>query len=373
MQKVSLASCSSYSTLEIERATAAIFEPYGGIEAIIKPGQRVLIKANLLMRRLPEAATTTHPEVIRALVKQVQSAGAHAVIADSPGGPYTRAHLQSVYDTCGMAKVASETGCELNDDFSSDVCIYPEGRVAKKLDIIGAARKADAIITVGKLKTHGLTTMTGCVKNLYGLVPGTVKVEYHARYTKLQMFCEMLLDTCTFAAPVFSVLDAVEAMEGEGPSGGRARNVGALIGGLNPHAVDALGARLIGLTCEQVPTLALAKARGIELEADIVGADVASLIQKDFDIPMLRSKRMGWIQLLDKVPHVFRPRPIFMHKACNRCGMCVRSCPVHAIMMNEKGLPKADYNACIRCFCCQELCPKTDIAVRRNPLIRMLR
>lgn len=169
---VALIKCADYERSSVESAVERIFDTCGGIEAIIKPGQRVLIKVNLLMKRKPEQATTTHPEVARAIVRAVQRAGGIPVLADSPGGPYTRGMLAGVYDACGMKTVAEETGCMLNEDFSTISRYYEHGRAARHLDLIGILDKTDVLITVGKLKTHGFTTMTGCVKNLYGLVPG---------------------------------------------------------------------------------------------------------------------------------------------------------------------------------------------------------
>ena len=88
------------------------------------------------------------------------------------------------------------------------------------MDITNMANSADAVISCSKLKTHGMTLMTGCVKNLFGCVPGTTKVEYHARFNQLNRFSNMLVDIERCVRPVISVLDAVDGMEGEGPSGG---------------------------------------------------------------------------------------------------------------------------------------------------------
>lgn len=367
---VALCRCESYD--DAQAAIDEIFARCGGIENIVRPGQRVLIKLNLLMKRTPDRATTTHPSVARAIVRAVQRAGATAILADSPGGPYTKGMLAGVYDACGVSAVARETGCVLNEDFSTMTRSLPEGRVAKRLDLIGILDQVDAVISVGKLKTHGLTTMTGCVKNLYGTIPGTLKVEYHARYQDVRLFSEMLLDICECVKPCFSILDALEGMEGEGPSGGHARHIGALLGGCNPHAVDAVGAQLIGLLPEQVTTLEAAMRYGLLPEIEIVGADIEPMIIRDFDIPM-KLRRSSWVRLMNKLPQGLRPRPVFTHRACDGCGTCMRACPAKAIAMDEKRLPQVDVKTCIRCYCCQELCPKTDVEVRRSKIFEWLK
>lgn len=369
---VSLRHCRAYDRAQVQATIDGIFADCGGIERIVSPGQRVLIKLNLLMKRTPDRATTTHPEVARAIVRAVQRAGGVPVLADSPGGPYTRGALAGVYDTCGIRAVAQETQCTLNDDFSTTVRYFEAGCAARQLDLIGVLDQVDCVITVGKLKTHGLTTMTGCVKNLYGLVPGTAKVEYHARYQDVTLFSDMLVDICQCVKPCFAILDAVEGMEGEGPSGGRPRAIGALVGGRNPHTVDAVGAQLIGLRAQQVTTLQAAAKRGLLPDYTLAGDPIEPLMIRDFDIPM-GLRRGSWVRLMNALPQAFRPRPVFTHKRCDGCGTCVRACPKKAIVMDAHRRPQVDVKRCIRCYCCQELCPKTDVEVRRNPIFSLLR
>lgn len=369
---VALRRCETYENESVQQAIDDLFDLCGGVGRFVCPGDRVLIKVNLLMKRTPDRATTTHPAVARAIVRAVQKAGGEAILCDSPGGPYTRGMLAGVYETCGMKAVAEETGCALNDDFSVMERILPDGVAARKLDLLGVLDKVDKVITVGKLKTHGLTTMTGCVKNLFGVIPGTVKVEYHARYQDVGLFSDMLLDICSAVKPCFAILDAVEGMEGEGPSGGKPRLIGALLGGENPHAVDVAGARLIGLEPGQVTTLEAAKRHGVLPEIELAGDDLLPLIQTDFDIPM-KQKSSSLVRLVNALPQFLRPRPVFTHRKCDGCGVCMRSCPAKAITMNEKRRPQVDLSACIRCYCCQELCPKTDIEVKRNRIIAWLK
>lgn len=369
---VALKACKTYDHSAVQQAIDEVFALCGGLERFVKPGQRVLVKLNLLMKRDPSQATTTHPAVARAIVCALQRMGAIPILADSPGGPYTKGMLAGVYEACGMRAVAEETGCELNDDFSVTARYLESGKAARHLDLIGVLDHVDAVITVGKLKTHGLTTMTGCVKNLYGTIPGTTKVEYHARYQDVALFSDMLLDICAAVKPCFSILDAVIGMEGEGPSGGRPREIGALIGSASPHAADAVGARLIGLQSQQVTTLEAALKRGLLGEYTLLGDSIEPMIIHDFDIPM-GLRRGSWVRMMNALPQVFRPRPVFTHRRCDGCGTCLRACPAKAITMDERHRPHVDVKQCIRCYCCQELCPKTDVEVRRNPIFSLLR
>lgn len=369
---VALKACREYDDNCVQSAVDEIFMLCGGIESFIKPGERVLVKLNLLMKRAPETATTTHPAVARAIVRAVQRAGATPILADSPGGPYTRGHLRGIYESCGMREVAQDTGCLLNDDFTVTKRFLDSGKAARQLDLIGVLDHVDRVITVGKLKTHGLTTMTGCVKNLYGTIPGTTKVEYHARYQDVGLFSDMLLDICEAVKPCFAILDAVVGMEGEGPSGGRPRVIGALVGGPDPHAVDAVGARLIGLHERQVTTLEAALRRGLLTAYEIIGDALEPMIVRDFDIPM-GLRRGSWVRMMNRLPQPLRPRPVFTLKKCDGCGTCMRACPAKAIAMDARRRPYVDVKTCIRCYCCQELCPKNDVEVRRNPIFALLK
>jgi len=369
---VAIKRCEDYENENVQQAIDDVFNLCGGIGRFVNLGDRVLVKVNLLMKRTPDRATTTHPAVARAIVHAIQKAGGIAILCDSPGGPYTRGMLAGVYEDCGMKKIAEETGCVLNNDFSVMTKAFPEGFAARKLDLLGVLDQVDKVITVGKLKTHGLTTMTGCVKNLFGVIPGTVKVEYHARYQDVRLFSDMLLDICAAVKPCFAILDAVIGMEGEGPSGGKPRLIGALVGGENAHAVDVVGARLIGLEPSQVTTLAAAERHGVLPEVELTGDAIESLIKQDFDIPM-KQRSSSLVRLINMLPQAFRPRPVFTHRKCDGCGVCMRACPAKAISMNDKRRPQVDLSTCIRCYCCQELCPKTDIEVKRNPIIALLK
>ncbi|HYW83442.1 MAG TPA: DUF362 domain-containing protein, partial [Spirochaetia bacterium] len=165
---VSLARCGSYDFQEVKDSVRQSVELLGGMSAFVKPGERVLLKVNLLMKRKPEKATTTHPAVARALAELVREAGGRPIIGDSPGGYhfYTAATLRSVYETCGMTEAAREGGAELNWDTEIVEVPYQQGRRIKLVKTITPVLQADTIINVPKLKTHGMTVYSGAVKNL---------------------------------------------------------------------------------------------------------------------------------------------------------------------------------------------------------------
>jgi len=139
MQKVSIVRCESYDQKQTQNA---VFECLSRLECIrdkIKPGSKVLVKANLLMRKNPNDAVTTHPMVIEAIARYLQELGCKVIIGDSPGGPFTDWNLKSVYRAAGMFEVAERTDCELN--FNTEVLEIsnPNAKRLKAMQIIKIA------------------------------------------------------------------------------------------------------------------------------------------------------------------------------------------------------------------------------------------
>ncbi|MFZ5626704.1 MAG: DUF362 domain-containing protein, partial [Bacillota bacterium] len=83
--RIAAAAVNSYEYKEVEKGIEEVLACFGGIEALIRSGERVLIKPNMLEGLPPERAVTTHPEVVRAVIRQVKRAGGIPLVGDSPG------------------------------------------------------------------------------------------------------------------------------------------------------------------------------------------------------------------------------------------------------------------------------------------------
>lgn len=378
-EKVVLKYCPDY-TADVEQCLREGLEEWGGMSAFVKPGQKVLLKVNLLMKKRPEEAVTTHPSVVEAVVHLVQEAGGIPIIGDSPGGPYTVNALRAIYAKSGLREVAARTGAILNENVGQTTLQYPDGKLAKSLTLTNCVLAADVVIPLSKLKTHGMMTFTGAVKILFGVIPGLLKAEYHLKMFKVRDFADLLVDIATYVRPALSIMDGVVAMEGDGPSAGKPRNIGALIMSTDPFALDVVATDLIGLKAERVPTIMAARDRGLTSRLDELQlkGDSRSLWRiQGFVIPKAVSTNF-----LDMVPlprnvktfvlNRVRPRPIFEHTTCVGCGDCVNNCPAKAIAMNESQRPVVDLEGCIRCFCCQELCPRQAVKLFKPWLGRTL-
>lgn len=378
MCKVSVVKCADYKDDNVFSALNKTFDNMGGIEKYIKPGMKVVIKANLLMKKNPSAATTTHPSVIKGLTKIIQKAGASVLLADSPGGPYTENLLRGVYSACGMEKAAKETGLVLNYDLSEVEVDNPSGKYLKKVTVIKPLADADLIINVPKLKTHGQMVYTGAVKNMFGAVPGVLKAEYHLRMAKYDEFANALIDIFLSVKPSLNIMDAVVGMEGHGPSAGNPRQVGLILASENAFNLDLTVLNILNVNPVAVPIIRNAQERGLcpyKLEdIELVGENIESIKLKDFNIPQLESLRD--IQFFNNKFLKFfieklKPKPVFDFDKCVSCSDCAKNCPAHIIEMRNKK-PQADLSKCIRCFCCQELCPAKAITIKRPLVTRFI-
>ncbi len=374
--KVMVLECKEYNIGLIKEKLKQGLKPWGGIEAFVKPGQKVLLKTNLLMAKSPDEAVTTHPALVQAVVELVQEVTGQITIGDSPGGPFNQGRLKKIYRKTGMEEVADKSGVELNWNFESTNLSFPNGKFLKNVRVGEFITDADVIINLPKFKSHGLTKMTGGVKNMFGAIPGLLKAEYHFNMQEIDDFANALLDIFMVTDPDLTIMDGIIGMEGEGPSGGEPIELGKLLISSNPPALDVVMAELAGVEPESIPTIVAAKDRGLIYqleEIEILGIEIKS---EGFTVPTIDQSAQLLERRLPKPLARFlrarlRPRPIFNDDICIQCGACIRSCPSQVIKKTKTGV-EVDLDGCIRCFCCQELCPEEAVEIHRPWLGRIL-
>ncbi len=370
MENISIVRCSNYDPDLVYEKVKESVDLLGGIQSYIKPGENVLIKPNLLKARPPEAAVTTHPEVVRAVIRLVRQAGGAPVVGDSPG----MGEEEDVLRHSGILSVMKEEGAAIAD-FTDSVNIKGTGRF-HHFEVAKSALAADAIINVPKLKTHGMMVMTGAVKNLFGCVPGKKKVQWHFNTgIDHESFARMLIELSMLLKPRLTVLDAVTAMEGNGPGSGDPRRLGLIIAGEDPLALDAVSAIIVGLHPMQIPVIRAARSLGIgetRIEKiQILGEEINDIMVKDFRIPRSTSTEWPipeWAR--HRLKDALTTRPVINYNECIRCRVCQNDCPRGAIG-EVGGRLKIDYRNCIRCFCCQEFCPEGAITVGKGWMLSL--
>ena len=369
MTKVSLVKCGSYDNKQIQEAVTRAVDLLGGMSAFVKPGHKVLLKPNLLSAKTPDQAITTHPAVAEAVVILVKQAGGIPLVGDSPAGAVK--NLEEFWSTTGMLEVCRRQGVELISFESSGVHLREIN--GTRYHIAKPVLDADVIINLPKLKTHGLTMMTGAVKNMYGAIPGLKKSMYHKQAPKPWDFSRLVADIYTLAKPHLTIVDAVVGMEGFGPSAGKPRNLGFIMAGQDGVALDSYAAHLLGKKPLDIPITRLAYQKQIG-EADLkrieqLGDNFEPL--KDFVWPpnWFYSFIPGF--LARYAARLFWVRPAIDPKLCINCGYCVESCPVSALA-SVREVPEFNYKLCINCLCCSEVCPQHAVYQKRSPVAKLL-
>lgn len=371
-QRVALSAAADYGAQTIEDAVEAVLAPLGGLEEFVRPGQQVLLKPNMLAGKPPENAVTTHPQIVRTMIRRVQNLGATALVGDSPGVGSPR----QVARKCGLLDVIEETGA-IFAPFAESVKISAAGSSTfHNLELARDILDADVIINLPKLKTHQMMGLTCAVKNLFGAVVGMRKPRLHLQAgSDKEFFALMLLELAGHIAPQLTVVDAVTAMEGDGPGSGEPAHIGALLASDSVVALDTVAIELLGLSDSDVWTQKVARKKelpGCRLEQiEILGPPLKSLRPEKFRPSKSTDVNFGLPPvLLRPFKNAITAFPGPDEKLCDSCGLCVRHCPAEAMRI-EKGTLQIDYQRCIRCFCCQELCPKGALLTRQGLLLRL--
>ncbi|MBP3941676.1 MAG: DUF362 domain-containing protein [Christensenellaceae bacterium] len=359
--------CADYAEENIRKAIEEAASAIGGLD-FIKPGDKVVIKSNILGAKAPETAATTHPMMLYTLSKMLIERGASVVIGDSPGGVFTSAYLSGIYRGAKLLDV-EKSGAKLN--YNTEVKeAQINGKSAKEISYTTYLDDADYIINFAKLKTHGMLLYTGATKNMFGIIPGLTKPDYHYRFPKAEDFANMLVDLNEFKKPTISFIDAVMGMEGNGPNNGDPRHIGALIASKSPYHADLIATALIGIDPQRVIYLKAAAERGLAKkdvsEIEVYG-DIRALAVPDF------KKMPGETDTHFKSKfreRVFSRRPVLIPSLCRECGRCAEFCPQDAIKLDPK--PKIDRKNCIRCFCCQEFCPFNALVAKQPWLAKLV-
>lgn len=355
---VAVKKCLTYNISELTSAIENSLQLLGGLNKFIKKGEKVLLKPNLLTSQKSELACTTHPEFIRAVIKIVRKAGVEPYLGDSPGYH----PIQRVLSVSGIKKVCEEENVPVVPFETPIEVKIPDGQFVKSLIIAKEVLNFDKIINLPKLKNHSLTQFTCATKNIYGVVPGLRKTQYHMRFPHAYLFLKMLIDLNRIIKPTLSIVDGVIGMEGEGPLGGIPKKVGVIMAGVNSIAVDYVAAKIINYDPDQLLLIKIAKESGFggysKDKIIVKGDKIDDLIVKDFKT--LRPADLVGHGILFKIKRLIYKRilikePVVKRKMCQACQECIKICPAQTISLKNKKA-KIKHNKCIHCYCCAEMC-----------------
>lgn len=368
--KVALSACPDYRPATVQAAVAKLLADLGGLATWVRPRQTVLLKPNLLSARAPEKGVTTHPEVVRAVIRSVRAVGGCPVVADSA---CSAIQIERVWEKTGFKAMCGEESVPLiNLEKSSSVQFNRAGVV---YSVAKPVMEAPLVINMPKLKTHMLTVLTNAVKNIYGTLPGFQKTMLHKQYPTPDQFCAFLAALYARVRPGLTISDAVVAMERNGPSGGDLVPLGFLAGSTDGVALDAALCHILKIALNKVTYLGLLQRAGVGTadwsQIEMVGNVPLPLNRPPFRVPVITS-------LLNQIPiwllRLVAPyvwiRPSFTAR-CVQCGLCVKACPVTALRMIEESVPILNSAVCIGCCCCHEVCPNRAVEMKQSFLMNL--
>lgn len=378
ISKVAVLECEQYNKENIKATLIKGFDFIGKPEVKDK---RVLLKPNLLMPAEPHYAVTTHPTIVEAVGEVLLEFGAKEIlVGDSPGNALS--NIDNLYRRTGMFTLAEKIGFRLVN-FSKEGIVEVEnpGGTVPTIPLSRVVKEVDYIVNLPKLKTHNFTLITCAIKNTFGTIPGFNKSKFHSIAPSPREFSRLLVEIFRAVSPALNIVDAIEGMEGDGPSGGFPKKFNKLLMSYDGVAIDAIGGWILGYKPDEIYTTKIAGEMGIGISSlehiELFGGELKELF--GYDVKKVRTVYNVMEKVSSPILSFFSKRLVKLIKIypeiddakCIKCEICLRSCPKGAISKVNKRMT-IDYKKCISCYCCHELCPQRAILIKKNRLADIL-
>ncbi|MEN8904861.1 MAG: DUF362 domain-containing protein [Clostridiales bacterium] len=377
MTNVIIEKCVSYDQVYLKKSLEKIVDSYDSIKKL-KPNSKILLKANLVIRKRPELAATTNPKLLRILADILINRGFIVIIGDSPGGVYNKIFLKSVYRVCGLTEELRTSKAEFNYNTEIEELDNSEGLILKKITITKYINDIDFIINVPKLKSHAMMVYTGAVKNMFGIIPGEKKAECHFNAPNYNDFSNLLIDVFLHRKPNLNIMDAIIGMEGQGPTSGNPINIGLILSSEDGFALDFVALNIVNINPEIVPIMKMAFNRGLVKNdinsINIIGEKIEDVNISNFEyIEENNLKNVIFTDniIIKKMLSKLRSKPIINYEKCIKCKECYKVCPAKVITFDDN-CPEIKHNKCIKCFCCHELCPVSAIDIKKSKIMLII-
>lgn len=337
--------------VEFAKHVADIFD-FSGLEL---RGKSVLLKPNLLFYTEPEQGLNTHPAVIEAVIAECERRGAGKIFLGDNAGQIMYGNSRSAfYDSVGMGesfgKYYVNMGLDLEPHYFEflDLTLYLP-RILKRVDVV---------INIPKFKTHGLTGISGAIKNTFGYVPGGQKARMHVMAGDYEPFSRVLAEVHKIRKPDLNIVDGILGMQGRGPFSKTLRYIGQIFASTDPVALDGTICRTVGFRPEEIYHVDIAQKinLGSYTDTEVIG-ELKAL--DDYVMPPHFEKPLelnGKGTFLGDSIRIDASR-IFMGvdgDKCTRCGKCVSECPAGVLAMDDR--PVSTGRPCCGCHACQEAC-----------------
>lgn len=358
--------CCSYDFEEVYKAVKKSVELIGGLN--IKEGSKVLIKPNLLRPSHPNRGVTTHPAVVKAIIRLLKEKDCKIFVGDSPG--FHDAKITA--KVAGILDVCKEENVPFVDFEDKKSYLVKDALLIKRFDFAKILDEVDYVINVPKLKTHVQMGITFAVKNTFGFISGLNKSKLHLKLADKEKFATMLVDVHNFVNPCINIIDGVIGMEGDGPGAGDLKKAGIIAASYDALALDIVMCEAVGFNPLDFWTNNVAlglKEKDFIKNIKVVGENIDD-VKVAFKPAETQAIQFGMPKPLNNIIHnLIVSRPKINCKKCKACQECIKICPAKTIYLKKyTGKEAAWINKkdCIRCFCCHEICPYDAIDIKRS-------
>ena len=379
-----LRSCESYDDSSLSSKIREGFENID-FDPKLFSGMRVGLKPNLLIPSKPERAIITHPVFFQAIAEIIKEHNGTPVLIENPAIH----NVTTILKKTPYGELIDSLNIEVPDMTPTQLLPFDGANQYKRIEISKAFFDVDMIVNLPKLKTHGLTIITGALKNLFGAIPGLKKSRIHLKAPSRDDFSNYMMDLYGALCfgfdppkPILHIMDGILGMEGEGPGlSGIPRQIGVIIMGRDPLAVDWTVTQIVKIPPDDVPTLTAGFKRSFCIsdpnEIEIVGDPIENLQLASFKASKnsIFSNAVRWPFTSSLFKQLLLEKPVPNPEKCTLCYQCKQICPAKAISpaKGSTSIPLYDYNSCIRCFCCTEICPEAAIKIQKGWLQWLLR
>jgi len=332
-------------------------------------GKKVALKMNALKAGDPDRnAYVTNYKLVKAVIEKLETLHPAEILAGDSVGTEFYGDSEQVFDQTRLKEVAGPHYRNFNKNLTVVELKKPFNR---KVAVLRDILEAEVYISLPKMKTHGLTMISGSVKNNFGLLAGAQKAWYHYYSVKPQTFAQILIEMLRLRPPDLVIMDAILAMEGYGPASPETRWVNKVLAATDAVALDTVLAKIVGFNVDDVPYLSLARQFALgqtDLSAIEICGEAKTIDAYHRPTPSQSSfcYKAGvgnGTTSLDFFRQRVAYRPAISPQTCQHahgCDMCIDTCPSGALSKGDQ-TPALESSKCMLCSACKEVCEASGL------------